>query len=61
MNQFEVKEKLNNFFINNFIGQRNNFKIKIKLKVKKKKFCRGADFTFCKVNDILPGFYLVLP
>ena len=36
MNQFEVKEKLNNFFIDNFIAQRNNFKIKIKLTVKKK-------------------------
>ena len=64
MNQFEVKEKLNNFFINNFIAQRNNFKIKIKLKVKKKKrkkFCRVADFTFCEINNISPGFYLVLP
>ena len=60
MNQFEVKEKLINFFINNFIAQRNNFKIKIKSKVKKK-ILQRADFTFCEINDILPGFYLVLP
>ena len=63
INQFEVKEKLNNFFINNFIAQRNNFKIKIKLKMKKKKkkLCRVADFTFCEINEVSPGFYLVLP